>query len=90
MISSLVSDQITMARAKGVSAIPMSALIEIIYDQTGQLVSSASLVDLAQSLPFDIDVSDTEISIADNSSETSEDESDIEGPAIDAARKELK
>lgn len=87
MISSLVSDQITMAKAKGVSSIPMSVLIEVIYNQTGQLVSSASLVDLVQSLPFDVDVSDTELNFTDDAIEDGE--SDIEGPAIDAARKEL-
>lgn len=90
MISSLVSDQLTMASAKGVSQIPMSSLIEIIHDQTGQLVSSASLVDLIQSLPFDVSATETEVTLSDQSSDEADEESDIEGPAIDAARKELK
>ena len=86
-----MSDQITMANAKGVSTIPLSILIEIIHDQTGQLVSPESLVDLVQSLPFDVDANNTEIILSGNQdSSTNDEETDIEKPAIEAARKELR
>lgn len=80
-----------MADAKGVSVIPMSTLIEIIHDQTGQLVSPNSLMSLVQSLPFEVDATENEIILSKGQSSSDEsEEDDLEKPAIDAARKELR
>lgn len=80
-----------MAKAKGASSIPISTLIEIIYNQTNQLVSSDSLSDLISSLPFDVQVDNSYVTLSSEGNAESEEEmSSIEGPAIDAAKKELK
>ncbi len=86
-----MSDQITMAKAKGVSRIPMSSLISVIYKQSGQLVSQVALNELIESLPFDVTIDQGYITLANEQDGLEEpEESDIEGPAIDAANKEMK